>query len=278
MTRTVTLVKPREKIEFDGERCTPWVTTQILSAHLHRYFLVLDLVQGKRALDISCGEGYGSALMQVNGAAEVTGVDIDTDIIARADRVYGKPSLTFKTADARAPLPFENDAFDVVVSFETIEHITEHEGFLAELTRVLTPDGTLVISTPDKAQSNPNQPNPFHELELGEAEFLALLERHFAHVTPHYQGYLHGSVVTGSGAQTQNWKRTGFLDYEEDNTTQRRYILATASNGQAIELPSGMFHDGAIVATLNRHIEALETRIKELEASGANRPVETDSE
>ena len=149
---------------------------------------------------------------------------------------------------------------------------------MTELERVLTPDGILVISTPDKAQSDPSNPNPFHELELSETEFLALLERHFTHVTPHYQGYLHGSVVTGSGAQTQNWKRTGFLDYEEDNTTQRRYILATASNGQAIELPSGMFHDGAIVATLNRHIEALETRIKELEASGAIRPVETDSE
>ena len=278
MTRAISLVKPREKIEFDGERCTPWVTTQILSAHLHRYFSVLDLVQGKRVLDISCGERYGSALMQANGAAEVTGADIDTDIIARAGRVYGKLNLTFRTADARAPLPFETDTFDVIASFETIEHITEHEGFLAELKRVLTPDGTLVISTPDKAQSDPNQPNPFHELELSEAEFLALLERHFDHVTPHHQGYLHGSVFTGPNTKTRNWKRTGFLEYAEDITTQRRYIVATASNDQVTELPSGMLHDGAIVATLNRHIKALETRIEKLEASGEHMPAETDSE
>lgn len=276
MSRAINLVKPHEKIEFDGERCTPWVTTQILSAHLHRYFSVLDLVQGKRVLDISCGEGYGSSLMEANGAAEVTGVDIDADIITRAGRVYGKPNLTFKTADARAPLPFSDYTFDVIVSFETIEHIREHGEFLTELARVLTPNGTLVISTPDKAQSDPNQPNPFHELELTEAEFLKLLKRHFKHVTPHHQGYLHGSVMTGPGEQTQNWKRTGFLDYAEDSTTQRRYVLATATNGQASELPSGMLHDGVIVATLNRRIQALETRLKELEASGAPAPEETD--
>jgi len=276
MTRAITLVKPREKLEFDGGRCTPWVTTQILSAHLHRYFSVLELVQGKHVLDISCGEGYGSALMEANGAADVTGVDIDADIIARASRVYGKANLAFKTADARGPLPFENDTFDVIVSFETIEHISEHQGFLTELTRVLTRNGTLVISTPDKTQSDPAQPNPFHELELTEAEFLALLKRHFKQVIPHHQGYLHGSVMTGPSKKAQNWKRTGFLDYAEDNTTQRRYILATATNGQASELPSGMLHDGVIVATLNRHIEALENRVKELEASGVTAPEETD--
>jgi len=276
MSRAINLVKPREKIEFDGERCTPWVTTQILSAHLHRYFSVLDLVQGKRVLDISCGEGYGSSLMEANGATEVTGVDIDASIVARAGRVYGKPNVTFKTADARAPLPFYDDVFDVIVSFETIEHISEHEEFLAELARVLTPNGTLVISTPDKAQSDPNQPNPFHELELNEGEFLDLLKSRFQQVTPHRQGYLHGSVVTGPGKHTQNWKRTGFLDYAEDGTNQQRYILATATNGQATELPSGMLHDGVIVATLNRRIEALETRLRELEASGATAPEETD--
>ena len=58
MTRRITLATPREKIEFDGERCTPWVTTQILAAHLHRYFSVLDLVRGKRL--ISCSIMHGS--------------------------------------------------------------------------------------------------------------------------------------------------------------------------------------------------------------------------
>lgn len=276
MTRSLLLAPPSEKIEFDGERCTPWVTTQILAAHLHRYFSVLDLVPGKRVLDISCGEGYGAALMKREGAADVIGADIDANIIARAGRVYGDEGLSFKVADARAALPFEDDSFDVAVSFETIEHIAEHSDFIAELARVLTPEGVLVISTPDAALSPPDLPNPFHAKELDEAAFLALLTPHFAHVTPYRQGYLHGSVLSGPGEAMQSWKRTGFLDYAADDTTQRRYILATATNGAPATLPTGMLHDGAIVATLNRRIEALEERLKEFEASGCKSPEGTD--
>ena len=276
MTGSISLAQPSEKIEFDGERCTPWVTTQILAAHLHRYFSVLDLVQGKRVLDISCGEGYGTALMRREGAARVTGADIDMAIIERARRVYGDEGLSFEVADARTTLPFEDQSFDVVVSFETIEHIAEQEGFTAELARVLTPEGILVISTPDAALSPPDIPNPFHAKELDEKAFLALLAPHFAHVTPYRQGYLHGSVLTGPGETMQSWKRTGFLDYAADTDTQRRYIIAVATNGPPATLPSGMLHDGAIVATLNRRIEALEERLKEFEASGAAPPEGAD--
>lgn len=276
MSRTITLATPRETIAFDGERCTPWVTSQILSAHVHRYFSTLDLVQGKRVLDISCGEGYGAALMQKHGAAHVTGVDLDDKIIARANRVYGNDALAFQTADARDPLPFEDNSFDVVVSFETIEHIAEHALFVSELTRVLTREGVLVISTPDATLSDPDTPNPFHEKELDEATFLGLLNRQFTTVTAYRQGYLHGSVLNGPGDSATSWKRTGFLDYACDDSQQRRYILATATHGKVATLPTGMLHDGVIVATLNRRIKALEARVQELERSGDTIPEGAD--
>ena len=272
----VSLVPPLEMIEFDGERCTPWVTSQILAAHLHRYFSALDIVQGKRVLDISCGEGYGSALMQKHGAAHVTGVDLDDKIIARANRVYANDALTFQTADASRPLPFADDSFDVVVSFETIEHITQHDLFASELARVLTPEGVLVISTPDAELSPPDIPNPFHEKELDEAAFLGLLNSQFATVTQYRQGYLHGSVLSGPSDALTSWKRTGFLDYAQDDSHQRRYILATATNGKAATLPTGMLHDGVIVATLNRRIKELEARVQELERSGTTIPQGAD--
>ena len=275
MTETITLATPREKIEFDGERCTPWVTSQILAAHLHRYFSVLDLVRGRRVLDISCGEGYGAALMRRSGAADVTGADVDIEIVARANRVYGRDGIAFEVADARNVLPFDTASFDVVVSFETIEHIAEHDTFLAELKRVLTPAGTLVISTPDAALSDPEAPNPFHAKELTEGEFLHLIRQHFTHVAAHHQGYLHGSFIKCSGT-SKTWKRTGFLDYAEDATSGQRYVLAGATNGTPATLPSGMLHDGAIVATLNRRIAALEARVKELEAPGAITPEGAD--
>ena len=77
-------------------------------------------------------------------------------------------------------------------------------------------------------------------------------------------------------SSARNWTRTGFLDYAED-ATSGRYILAVASNGKAATLPIGRLHDGAIVATLNRRIKALEARVKELEASGAITPEGADS-
>ena len=268
MTRRISLARPSEMLDFDGERVTPWVTTQILSAHLHRYFTALDLARGKRVLDIACGEGYGSALLRDNGAAQVTGVDIDADIVARAGRVYGKAGLEFHAADIRCPLPFPDASFDLIVSFETIEHIAEHNLFLSELKRVLAPAGHLVISTPDADTSDPGIPNPFHEKELSRGQFLDLLGTHFAHVTPYSQGYLLGSIVTGPGEHTAHWKRTGFLDYEDDGgITQKRYVLAVATDGESVTLPTGVLHDGAIVASLNRRINELITRVNELEAN-----------
>ena len=53
-------------------------------------------------------------------------------------------------------------------------------------------------------------------------------------------------------------------------------MLTTATNGPPATLRSGMLHDGAIVATLNRRIEALEERLKEFEASGAAPPEGAD--
>ncbi len=49
------------------------------------------------------------------------------------------------------PLPFTDDSFDGVVSFETIEHVEKDSEFVAEVRRVLKPDSPLLISTPNRA-------------------------------------------------------------------------------------------------------------------------------
>ncbi|NNE89980.1 MAG: methyltransferase domain-containing protein [Silicimonas sp.] len=259
----VSFAQPREMVEFDGERCTPWVETQILSAHIHRYLSVLELCQGKRVLDIACGEGYGAAMLIRNGAACVTGVDIDAEAVARANRVYAHDGLGYAQGDIRQPLPLDDDAFDVIVCFETIEHIAEHDAFIAELDRVLAPGGVVVISTPDARTSDPDAPNPFHAKELTEAEFLNLIGKTFEHVSTCYQGFHFGSVITredGSGA-SQNWSRQGFLDYAEDQQLLRRYVIAVASHDAEVDIPIGLLHDGLIIASLNKRIRALEAEL-----------------
>jgi SAM-dependent methyltransferase len=59
-----------------------------------------------------------------------------------------------------------------------IEHVSDQELVLAEILRVLAPDGLLIISTPERHayQESTGQPNQFHSRELTEPEFRDLFE------------------------------------------------------------------------------------------------------
>ena len=104
-------------------------------------------------LDVASGEGYGTALLaQVAGSA--VGVEIDPDTVTAARAEFQRPNLRYEQGDARA-LPVPDDSIDVVVSFETLEHLAEHDVFLSELRRVLRLDGLLIISTPDRDAYSP---------------------------------------------------------------------------------------------------------------------------
>ncbi|MEE4217395.1 MAG: class I SAM-dependent methyltransferase [Xanthomonadales bacterium] len=169
-----------EPLEFTGERYTPECLREIRYEHVHRYVFARGLVAGRRVLDAACGEGYGSALL-AETASRLVGVDVSPQAVAHASERYRAPNLEFRQADCLA-LPFPDDEFDCVVSFETLEHLENHEQLMAEFKRVLRPGGFLLISTPDKAIYTDQQGNrnEFHVAELYRDEFDALLERHFA--------------------------------------------------------------------------------------------------
>ena len=97
---------------------------------------------------------------------------------------FRRPNLCFVQSDARS-LPLNDGSVDVVTSFETIEHFDRQEDFVAEVRRVLRPDGCFIISTPDSdTYSTPGAArNPFHSRELDRTEFLDLLHRHFRYVS-----------------------------------------------------------------------------------------------
>ena len=69
-----------------------------------------------------------------------------------------------------------------VVSFETIEHVADREAFLREVTRVLRPSGTFVVSTPNAPRTTDTPENPFHHVEYALDDFVGLLSAHFANV------------------------------------------------------------------------------------------------
>ena len=136
------------------------------------------VVCGKRVLDIACGEGYGTKALAMAGASSVVGVDISPDACRHAASKYGIDArLRLRNGNPAPPLC----SVDIVVSFETVEHVQNPDGFLRECVRVLRPGGKLIISTPDKPTYSEHSggQNPFHCCEMTEDEFRRLVGRHF---------------------------------------------------------------------------------------------------
>ena len=166
-------------LEFTGERFTPECVREIWYEHFHRYVLARELIANLDVLDAACGEGYGSALLS-GPAASVTGVDVSASAIEHAQDRYASGSLEFQVADC-LDLPFDDDRFDCIISFETLEHLEDHDRLMQAFRRVLKPGGFLVVSTPDKAVYTDRQKNDneYHVRELYRGEFEDLLGRYF---------------------------------------------------------------------------------------------------
>jgi len=182
-------------MKFTGERYIPAEQGKIRLEHYHRYAIALDVVKEKDVLDVACGEGYGSSIM-ADVARSVVGVDISVDAVQHATATYTKPNLTFRQGSATA-LGFADASFDVVVSFETIEHLAEQAQMLAEIRRVLRPDGLLVISSPNRPiySEESGEHNEFHVKELDFKEFDELLKTQFQSIQYFGQRILMGSVI-----------------------------------------------------------------------------------
>ncbi len=181
-------------IDFTGERFVPTENGEIRYEHMHRYAWAAGLCGGKDVLDIASGEGYGSTLL-AGCARSVVGVDISAAAVAHALQKYAATTnLRFEQGSVTA-IPLASASVDVVVSFETVEHLTEQSQMLAELKRVLRPDGLLVISSPNRKvySDDRNYTNEFHVKELYFHEFDALLRQQFDSIA-----YLGQRLTTGS--------------------------------------------------------------------------------
>jgi 2-polyprenyl-3-methyl-5-hydroxy-6-metoxy-1,4-benzoquinol methylase len=163
------------------ERIVPDETEPgVVALHVKRYEFALPYCDGRDVLDAGCGVGYGTVLL-AERASSVVGIDRSAEAIEYARRRYKRPNLEFRTGDLLA-LDLDDASFDAVTSFEVLEHLRDQERFLAELARVLRPGGVLVLSTPRVPETTDRPDNPFHERELSRADFVELLERHFAQV------------------------------------------------------------------------------------------------
>lgn len=159
-----------ETLEVTGERVTLEKSSQRNQEdHVARYEFAKSFVQGKTVLDIACGTGYGTKILRDAGATVVTGVDIDAEAIRYAKQNYAAEGIAY-VCESAASISLPADHFDVIVSFETIEHLLDDDRkkYLAQLRSCLKKDGLLILSTPNKLITSPwsEKPlNPYHVLE-----------------------------------------------------------------------------------------------------------------
>ncbi|WP_096202037.1 class I SAM-dependent methyltransferase [Bacillus sp. FJAT-45350] len=179
-----------------GERIIPKLmkpTNGMLLEHIARYYFSIPYAKG-RVLDIACGTGYGSQMIakaRKKEISELIGVDICKETLNYAKGEYYHPLITFTYGDVLDEnLPESLGTFDTVLSFETLEHISNDELFMRNMYNLLNPGGTLIISTPFGQGKGEPCGQPFHVHQFTEDEFKDLFDQ-FSNVEFYYQ---HGVI------------------------------------------------------------------------------------
>lgn len=163
------------------ERIDPILLEDLYAVdHLLRYSVILPLVEGRRVLDAACGRGFGTALMALSGAREVVGRDLDPKAVEACRAAWQLPNATFDAADVEVAQDGDAGAFDVITSFETLEHVRDPQAALQAFAQALAAGGLLIGSVP--AETDRLEANPFHLHAFTEESLSALLRLQFPHV------------------------------------------------------------------------------------------------
>jgi SAM-dependent methyltransferase len=155
--------------------------SELWGEHRSRYRFAARLARrAQRILDVASGSGFGLEQLEHAGACPV-GVDYAADALSQVRT--RQPGARLVRADA-ACLPFPSASFDLVVSFETIEHVADACALVRAIRQVLKPGGQLVLSTPNRGFGPPERHtnNPFHVREFTADELRDLLARSFHEV------------------------------------------------------------------------------------------------
>jgi ubiquinone/menaquinone biosynthesis C-methylase UbiE len=134
----------------------------------------------KRALEIGFGSGYGT-FHASNFLSHIDAIEVDQETVNFAKEKYSSPKISYGTFNGKT-IPFPEDTFDLVYSFQVIEHVQEDEHFLKEAKRVLRPGGTLLITTPNRnyrLKPGEKPKNRFHVREYSEIDLENLTKKAF---------------------------------------------------------------------------------------------------
>lgn len=200
--------------------------------HLHRYYAAANLTNGKDVLDAACGTGYGTRIL-AERAKSVIGVDLSQDAIEYARQKYGtdRSNLSYIQMSIDS-LDFQKGSFDLITSFETIEHIypEQQRAFLEASVHLLKENGMLLISTPNDALlreiSHGNYENPYHVAEFDEDSFITFLKEYYDYIEIYYQTVTEVSGIVAKGMG----RREGAIYSLADHNKMGRFYIAVCSN------------------------------------------------
>lgn len=265
-------ISPSESLERSGERYTGAAGAEVKHEQYHRYFFALQFCDKKEVLDVASGEGYGSALLGTV-AQQVSGIDLSPEAVARASRNYGSERVSFTVGDYAA-ISLSDASVDVVVSFETLEHVADREKFFCEIKRILRPDGMLVISTPNAKvyKDLAMRPKPSQVKELDADEFSAILSEHFSNYRLLGQRPVIGSAIAPDSSLLSDRDRhqTFSAAVSGEHSVQEgigrpTYLIAVASETALPEIRHGLLDDRPFLHYLHDLFEKRAIAIREIE-------------
>jgi len=173
-------------LEITGEKTLGGYIIYLM--HAASYDFAEPYCAGKSVLDLGCGSGYGSEKI-ARVADKVTAVDVSPESVSYASGQYQRSNLTFDCIKADESLPYNDGTFDVVISFQVIEHVEDHDLYLAEASRVLNRNGVLLLITPDRSNRlfSFQQPwNRYHLREYDMETLQGLTRKNFKKVDTRY--------------------------------------------------------------------------------------------
>lgn len=255
-------------MKFTGERLIPDENREdvMYIEHLNRYVVASSMVKDKVVLDIASGSGYGSDILQKAGARKVFGVDISKEAVKYSKERYAGVDFTVGSVEK---IPLEDDSVDVVVSFETIEHVDgkAQEKFIKEVKRVLRGDGVFMVSTPNSSVYPKG--NPYHIKEFTLDEFKSFLKKDFSNVTMLFQENAESNYIFSEGMLIDDTLTDDFSSFKINkiDPEESQYVIGVCSNKKTdIDVKGQTMLFDSIprikYQTYNTEIRELKTKIK----------------
>lgn len=221
-----------DKLENDYERMVPEYHEGklIYAEHVTRYLAAQSVVKDKVVLDIASGSGYGTKIL-AESAKFVYGVDVNEAAVNYSKKKYASKNIEYLVGDGES-IPLKDNSVDVVITFETIEHIKNYSKFLDEVARVLKPDGLAIVSTPNDLEFA--EGNHFHLHEFQYDELVSALHKHFKNIDTYFQStWKYVSIGTEDELDGEVSGKT--LNLTKKTRDQHLYFYLLASNRKISE-------------------------------------------